>query len=172
MPQHASVHFITGGQRSGKSSFAHNQAEKLSPHPYYLATARVWDADFKSRIDRHKSDRGSHWTTIEEEINLDTLDLTEKVVVIDCITLWLTNLFHDASYDVDAALNQGKKIWDQLLLHECTLLVVSNEIGMSIHAEHESARKFTDLQGWMNQYIAHRSQNVSLIVSGIELKVK
>ncbi|MGL1901087.1 MAG: bifunctional adenosylcobinamide kinase/adenosylcobinamide-phosphate guanylyltransferase [Fibrobacterales bacterium] len=172
MMTHATVHFITGGQRSGKSSFAHAQAETLSSAPHYLATARLWDDDFKDRVKRHKSDRGSHWTTIEEEINLDTLELTGKVVVVDCITLWLTNLFHDASYTVDTALTQGKNIWDRLLQQKCTLLVVSNEIGMSIHAEHESARKFTDLQGWMNQYIAHRAQKVSLIVSGIELKVK
>lgn len=168
----AIVHFITGGQRSGKSSFAQHLALELSDNPIYLATSRVWDEDFNNRIQRHKDDRGPQWENIEEEKQLDKLVLKEKIVVLDCITLWLTNIFHDNNYDIEKSLVQAKEIWDNLIKQNCTLLVVSNEIGMGLHAETEVGRKFTDLQGWMNQHIAEKANEVSFMVSGLPLKIK
>lgn len=168
----ATVHFITGGQRSGKSSYAQTQALNLTPTPTYLATSRIWDDDFNNRIQRHKHDRGEQWENLEVEVDLHKTKLQNKTVVLDCITLWLTNIFHDHNYDIDLTLKKAKSIWNELIQQDCTLLVVSNEIGMSLHAETEVGRKFTDLQGWMNQYIAKLADEVTLMVSGIPMKIK
>jgi adenosylcobinamide kinase/adenosylcobinamide-phosphate guanylyltransferase len=164
--------FITGGQRSGKSSYAQKVAEEKSDNPIYLATARVWDDDFKKRIERHQSDRGDKWHTIEEEKNIGKLKLDKKTVLLDCITLWLTNIFHDNEYDIEKSLNEAKKEWDGFIENDFELIVVSNELGMGVHAENESSRKFADLQGWMNQYIASSADKVFLMISGIPMKVK
>jgi len=166
------ITFITGGARSGKSSFAQRLAEENSANPVYLATARVWDDDFKNRIKRHQSDRGNQWTTIEEEVNISKLNLNGKTVLMDCITLWLTNIFHDNDYDIEKSFAFATSEWEDFLKNDFTLYVVSNEIGMGIHADTEVGRKFIDLQGWMNQFIAARSTNVYFLVSGISMKIK
>lgn len=166
------ITFITGGQRSGKSSYAQQLAETASKHPIYLATARHWDDDFNRRIQRHQADRGGQWTTIEEEKHLGSLALENKTVLLDCITLWLTNIFHDNSYDVEVTLKVAQNEWDLFAKKNNQLFVVSNELGMSLHAQDEASRKFTDLQGWMNQYIAKRSERVILMIAGLPLIVK
>jgi adenosylcobinamide kinase/adenosylcobinamide-phosphate guanylyltransferase len=169
----AHIHFITGGQRSGKSSFSERVALKTSDHPVYVATSRVWDEDFQKRIDRHQLDRSDAWVNIEEEKYISTLDIPAgSAVLVDCITLWLTNFFTDHEYDVDAAMAEAKAEWDRFIQKDISLFVVSNEVGMSLHAETEVGRKFVDLQGWMNQYIAKGADKVSLMVSGIELVIK
>ena len=94
------------------------------------------------------------------------------MVVLDCITLWLTNYFTDNHFDMDKSLEQAKKEWDKFIENDFTLIVISNEIGMSLHADTEAGRKFTDLQGWMNQYIAKFADEVIFMVSGIPMKVK
>ena len=82
---------ITGGQRSGKSKEAEALALRLSPNPVYVATAHIWDEEFKERVRRHQARRGPQWTNIEEEMALSRHDLTGRVIVIDCVTLWLTS---------------------------------------------------------------------------------
>jgi len=164
--------FITGGARSGKSRHAQELALQQSDNPVYVATARQFDDEFRQRVRRHQQDRDHRWTSLEEEKNLSRLDLTGRVVVIDCITLWLTNFFIDLRYDVDACLEACRKEIDALCRQDAQLLIVSNEIGMGVHAETEIGRKFTDLQGWMNQYIASKAGTVLLMVSGIPLIVK
>ena len=94
------------------------------------------------------------------------------MVVIDCITLWLTNFFIDLQYDVAACLKACRKEIDALCLQDARLLIVSNEIGMGVHAGTEMGRKFTDLQGWMHQYIAAKAGTVLLMLSGIPLTIK
>lgn len=168
----AKVIFITGGQRSGKSSFAMQKALELTEQPVYIATSRIWDDDFKNRVDRHKRDRTENWINIEEEKNISKHDLKGKTVVLDCITLWLTNFFSDNNFDVDKSLEEAKKEWDKFIDQDFTVFVISNEIGMGVHAETEGARKFTDLQGWMNQFIAKQADEVLLMVSGLPIKVK
>lgn len=164
--------FITGGQRSGKSSFAQELAEDMSDAPIYLATARIWDKDFEDRIKRHQSDRGDCWQTIEEEKELSKLNMEGKTVLLDCVTLWLTNIYHDFNYDIDQSLEYAKNEWGQFIAQDFVLIVVSNELGMGVHPESEAARKFADLQGWMNQFIAKTADDVYLMVSGIPMKVK
>lgn len=164
--------YITGGQRSGKSSFAQATALHLSDYPVYLATAHIWDDDFKDRVQRHKNDRGNEWETIEEEINISRHLLNGRIVLLDCITLWLTNIYCQKNYDLDATLTAAQKEWHRFIQQDFTLLVVSNELGMGIHAENEASRKFADLQGWMNQQIASDADEAYLMVSGIPVKIK
>lgn len=166
------IYYITGGQRSGKSSFGQKLALSLSDNPVYLATARHWDGDFEKRIERHQADRDERWENIEEEKALSTYDFTGKTVLVDCVTLWLTNFFVDTKNDMEACLSQAKKEFEQLSRQRANLIFVSNEIGMGTHAHTEVARKFTDLQGWMNQHIAQRADQAWLMVSGIPIKLK
>lgn len=163
---------ITGGQRSGKSSYAQRLALQMAQNPVYLATSRVWDDDHRQRILRHQIDRDERWTNIEEEKNLSKHDFGNRVVLVDCVTLWLTNFFFDNQSDVDKSLDEAKAEFDLLAGQRGTFIMVTNEIGLGGHGENELQRKFTDLQGWMNQFIAARSQEVYLMVAGIPLKVK
>jgi adenosylcobinamide kinase/adenosylcobinamide-phosphate guanylyltransferase len=163
---------ITGGQRSGKSTKAEELALQLSDNPVYLATAHIWDEEFSIRVQKHKERRGPQWTNIEEEINLSKHDVTGRVVVIDCITLWLTNIFYQADSEVDKSLEAAKKEFDAFTQHDATYIFVTNEIGLGGVSTNQLQRKFTDLQGWMNQYIAQKADEVILMVSGIPVKVK
>jgi adenosylcobinamide kinase / adenosylcobinamide-phosphate guanylyltransferase len=164
--------FITGGARSGKSRYAQELALQLSSSPVYMATARQWDGEFQQRIQRHKNDRDERWTSIEEEKYISRSDLSNKVAVIDCVTLWLTNFFIDNKYDIDQCLAECKQEIGRLQQQAGTFIIISNEIGMGVHAETEIGRKFTDLQGWMNQHIAALADKVVFMVSGIAMEIK
>lgn len=166
------VYFITGGQRSGKSSYAQKRALTLSDNPVYLATSRLWDDDHKARIERHKSDRDSRWENVEEEKMVGELALQGKTVLMDCVTLWLTNFFMDNEQDIEQCLTEAKEQIRALIANTENLIIVSNELGMSMHAETAGGRNFTDLQGWMNQDIASISDEVNLMISGIPVKIK
>ena len=162
---------ITGGQRSGKSTQAERLALGLSDTPVYVATAHIWDEEFRERVRRHQERRGPQWTNIEEERYLSHHDLTGRVAVIDRVTLWLTNFFFD-SQDVDQTLEMAKQEFDRFTAHDATYIFVTNEIGSGGTSESAVQRKFTDLEGWMNQYIAARADEVYLMVSGIAVKIK
>ena len=166
------IYFITGGARSGKSSYAQKLALQLSNEPIYIATSRVWDEDHKKRIDKHQEDRDSRFTLFEEEKYISQLKIEKKTAVIDCITLWLVNFLSDNKYDFKKTLDETKTELKKIFQKDCSLIIVSNEIGMGVHAESETARKFTDLQGWVNQYIVENAEEVFLMVSGIPLKIK
>lgn len=165
------VILITGGQRSGKSRQAEQLALSLSPTPVYVATAHVWDEEFRERVKIHQARRGPQWTNIEEERYLSRHDLTGRVAVIDCVTLWLTNFFFD-SHNVDTALDMAKREFDHFTAHDATFIFVTNEIGSGGTSVDAVQRHFTDLEGWMNQYIASRADEVILMVSGIPVKIK
>jgi len=166
------IYFITGGERSGKSRHAQELALKLSSSPVYMATARKWDEDFQKRIKRHQSERDKRWTNIEEEKHISKLELKNKVVVIDCITLWLANFFADTKHQVEESLSLAKTEFDKMKSMDGTFIFISNEIGMGVHAETETGRKFVELHGWMNQHIAKHADEVILMVSGIPIKIK
>lgn len=166
------MYLILGGVRSGKSKYAMQLATQLSPNPVYVATARVWDDDFKKRVERHQADRDAQWVTREEHKYLSKLELNGKVAVIDCVTLWLTNFFVDADGDVEKTLPALQTEFDELSKQNATLIFVSNEVGMSIHNPTELGRTFADAQGWMNQYIAARASKVVLMVAGIPIPIK
>ena len=162
---------ITGGQRSGKSAQAEELALSLSGEPVYLATAHIWDEEFRERVRRHQQRRGPQWTNIEEERWLSRHDVTGRVVVIDCVTLWLTNFFTETS-DVQQTLETAKKEFDRFTLQDATFIFVTNEIGSGGVSSNALQRRFTDLEGWMNQYIAAKADEVILMVSGINVKIK
>jgi len=167
------IYLITGGERSGKSSYAQNLALQLSDAPIYVATARKWDDDFQDRITRHQQERDERWTNIEKEKHLSEIDFSGKVALIDCVTLWLTNFFVDTNNDVELSLEEAKKEFISIANQEnATLIIVTNEIGMGVHAETHIGRKFTELQGWMNQFLASKADEVVLMVSGIPVKIK
>lgn len=162
---------ITGGQRSGKSRKAETMALAMSQNPLYMATAHVWDDEFLNRVKIHQKRRGLQWSNIEEEKWLGNHDVRGRVVVIDCITLWLTNLFFETQ-DVEKTLQTAKAEFDRFTNQDATFIFVTNEIGLGGVSENKIQRQFTDLQGWMNQYVAERADEVILMVSGIPLKVK
>ncbi len=169
----AFIHFITGGQRSGKSSYAQKLAKNISDKPVYLATAKIWDDDFRERVARHQAERGNEWTNLEIPEKISEADIDKRAVVLDCITLWLTNIyFANKNLSLDEILNIAKAEFDKLSAKDATLFIISNEIGMGGHAENALARKFADLQGWVNQYIAQKADKVSLMVSGIAVEIK
>jgi adenosylcobinamide kinase/adenosylcobinamide-phosphate guanylyltransferase len=167
------IYLITGGERSGKSGYAQELALQLTNTPMYVATARKWDEDFQNRIDRHQQERDERWTNIEKEKHLSEIDFSGKVALIDCVTLWLTNFFVDTKNDVALSLEEAKaeflKIANQ---PDATLIIVTNEIGMGLHADTHVGRKFTELQGWMNQFLAKNADTVVLMVSGIPVTIK
>jgi adenosylcobinamide kinase/adenosylcobinamide-phosphate guanylyltransferase len=164
--------FITGGARSGKSRYAQELALQYSDHPVYVATARIWDEEFRQRIDRHRQDRDERWTSMEEEKQLSRLPLDGRVAVIDCVTLWITNFFTDMHADIDTCLAACCREIDALAMKDATLIIISNEIGMGLHADTPAGRQFTDLQGWVNQYIAAKADQAIFMVSGIPLILK
>ena len=168
------IYLITGGERSGKSTYAQNLALQLSDSPIYVATARKWDSDFQNRIDRHQQERDDRWTNIEKEKYLSEIDFSGKTALIDCVTLWLTNFFVDHKNDVSLSLEEAKKEFLSIANNQenTTLIIVTNEIGMGVHAATEIGRKFTELQGWMNQFLASNADEVVLMVSGIPVKIK
>lgn len=166
------IFFITGGARSGKSRYAQNLAVSLTGNPVYVATAKDWGGDFTDRIKRHQNDRGPEWTNYETQKYVSALPIKNKVVVIDCVTLWLTNFFIEYKNDIELSLQAFKNEIDALCEIDGTFIIVSNEIGMGVHAESEIGRKFTDLQGWANQYAASKAEKVVLMVSGIPVNIK
>ena len=163
---------ITGGARSGKSSYAEKLALSLSPNPVYMATARVWDEEFRQRVIRHQEARGPEWTNLEEEKELSRHDVSGRVVLIDCVTLWCTNFFFDLQGHVDSSLKAVKEEFNRFTAQDATFIFVTNEIGLGGTSENELQRKFTDLQGWMNQYIAAQADEVIMMLCGIPLKIK
>ena len=176
----ARIILVTGGQRSGKSTYAERLALDLSERPVYVATAHVWDEEFLRRILAHQQRRGPQWENIEEERCISGCPIAGRVALIDCLTLWATNLFYDAQQTQEAAegtpvertLTVVRAELDRLASMEGTFILVTNELGSGGVSTNDVQRQFTDLQGWMNQYAAALADEVVLMVSGIPVKIK
>lgn len=168
------IHLITGGERSGKSAYAQQLALEQTDSPVYLATARRRPDDdgWTERLTRHQQSRDARWHTVEEPLHLHRVIPPHRVVVVDCVTLWISNWLAEQAYDKDAALVAAQREFDQLATSESELLIVTNEVGMGLHASTAVGRDFVELQGWMNQYIAQRAERVTFLVSGIPLPIK
>ena len=162
---------ITGGQRSGKSTYAEQLALSLSPRPMYIATAHVWDDEFRQRVIKHQERRGPEWDNIEEERQLSKIDVEGRTVLIDCLTLWATNYFFDTR-DTDTALQMLRNEFDRFTRQDATFIFVTNEIGLGGVSPDAVQRHFTDLLGWLNQHVAARADEVIMMVSGIAVKIK
>ncbi|MEM9340314.1 MAG: bifunctional adenosylcobinamide kinase/adenosylcobinamide-phosphate guanylyltransferase [Bacteroidota bacterium] len=171
MPE-ASIHFITGGQRSGKSEYAERLALEQSTNPVYLATSKVWDEEYGKRIEVHQQRRSTNWETVEEEIELSQHDFSQRVVLLECITLWLTNIYTQQAFEQEASFAAACEEWDKLTRQHTSLIVVSNEIGLGTVPMDKGTRAFVDLQGKMNQRIANDASRVTFVVSGIPWQIK
>lgn len=169
---------ITGGQRSGKSCYAEQLALSLSPNPVYMATAHIWDEDFRERVRKHQERRGPEWTNIEEEKELSRHNVEGKVVLIDCCTLWATNFFfneyenENENVDVSKVLARITAEFDRFTSQDATFIFVTNEIGLGGISANAVQRRFTDLLGSVNQYVASRADKVILMISGIAVNIK
>jgi adenosylcobinamide kinase / adenosylcobinamide-phosphate guanylyltransferase len=165
---------ITGGARSGKSSFALREASKIPGAKAYIATAEGFDDEMRDRIETHKKQRAKDWDTFEEPARIVEVikEMNGKYssIIIDCLTLWLSNIM---SVNTDV-LDEIEKL--ALALRDASSLsyiyVVTNEVGMGIVPDNELARRFRDMAGLLNQRVAEYADEVYLLVSGIPLKVK
>ncbi len=169
----ARIIMVTGGQRSGKSVFAENLALQLSDHPTYLATARVMDKEMENRVAIHKERRKNAWRNIEAPLYADAISFKEKeVVLIDCLTLWATNWFFEKNEDVKSAALALKEQIGSMHKKDATFIIVTNEVGLGGVSANSIQRKFADLQGDVNQYVASIAEEVYLTISGIPVKIK
>ena len=180
------IHLVTGGARSGKSSFAEQQVlsmVKEDKSPIYLATAQAFDEEMRQRIALHQTDRASqNWQLIECPLALaDALASIpdDHAVLIDCLTLWLNNLLlaldELPSEQQHAFLvNKRENLVKALTKHQDRLdiVIVTNEVGSGIVPIGELSRIFVDHAGWLNQAIAKMASKVSLVVSGIPVAIK
>ena len=163
---------ITGGARSGKSTYAERLALSLSTNPVYMATARVTDREFAQRVRIHQERRGKEWTNIEEDRELSRHDVGGRTVLIDCVTMWCSNFFFDHDGQIQPTLEAVEREFDRFTAQDATFIFVTNEIGMGGTSANDLQRHFTDLLGWVNQYVAARADEVVLMVSGIPVRVK
>ena len=164
-----SVVLVLGGARSGKSRFA----ESLAHQPaHYIATAQAFDDEMRERIAAHKVQRGAKWATLEEPLDLvaalQKLDVSENFILVDCLTLWLSNLVL-AERDCDAEI---QKLVAHLESTKSRIVIVSNEVGLGIVPDNKLARRFRDVQGIANQRVAEVALNVVFMVAGLSVKVK
>ncbi len=180
--------FAIGGTRSGKSSFALKEASKIKGEKAYIATSEALDDEMRERIARHKKDRGDDWDTFEEPKNILKVlsNVTERysVVVLDCLTLWLSNVIIGTRNSESGTRNVEERIHDLIdSLQKAKkssrnpepgtrFFIVSNEVGMGIVPENEMARKFRDLAGFLNQQVAEIADEVYLVTAGIPIKIK
>jgi adenosylcobinamide kinase/adenosylcobinamide-phosphate guanylyltransferase len=170
------VILVTGGARSGKSRFAERLAEGHDPLRGYLATGQAGDAEMAERIARHRARRGSDWQTVEEPLELADAVLANDgrfgVLLIDCITLWLSNLLFMGEGGAAGALERVAAFTEIFPTLRTPLIMVTNEVGMGIVPEHPLARSFRDLAGEANELIAARADEVYVTISGLPLKLK
>lgn len=164
---------ITGGQRSGKSLFAENLALSRSDRPCYLATARVYDEEFRKRVDVHKARRGDRWVNFEIPLRVSEAGIGEEdVVLLDCLTLLATNWFFECGEDVKSTVNSVTAELDALFSRMADVIIVTNEIGLGGVSPNALQRRFADVQGAVNQWVSERASEVYLVVSGIPVKIK
>jgi len=168
------ITFILGGARSGKSAFALKEASKTSGNKAYIATAEALDEEMQQRIENHKRQRSKDWITYEEPLRIaeviKKIESTCSAIVIDCLTLWLSNVMHgnpDIGYEIENLVDTLHTARNASCIY-----IVSNEVGMGIVPENEVARKFRDMAGILNQKVAEVSDEVYMVVAGIALKIK
>jgi adenosylcobinamide kinase/adenosylcobinamide-phosphate guanylyltransferase len=171
----ANVTFITGGARSGKSRLAEQLARGYGAPLGYLATAAAGDAEMAARIARHQARRGREWQTLEEPCDLLGVlrghDGWFRAVLVDCITLWLTNLLLRYE-DAGRALAEVRELAAAFKGLATPLILVSNEVGMGIVPDNGLARSFRDLAGEANELLAAAADEVYVTFSGLPLKLK
>lgn len=163
--------FVLGGARSGKSRYALGLAMQETPPWVYIATAQGLDDEMRARIAAHRAERGANWRTIEAPLELARAiadAFREAPVVIDCLTLWLSNLML-GGHDIDAAT---RAVLDALAARTAVTIAVANEVGLGIVPETPLGRAFRDKAGALNQRLAASAARVTLMVAGVPIQVK
>lgn len=162
------VTFVLGGARSGKSARA--LAIATTPPRRFLATAEALDSEMAERIQRHVLERGSDWTTIEEPVEISPIvaEAEGGCLVLDCLTLWLSNLMHH-DREIEPEFD---RLLAALVESRAHVVLVSNEVGLAIAPENALARRFRDLQGRLNQQVAAAADHVEFIAAGLPLVLK
>jgi adenosylcobinamide kinase/adenosylcobinamide-phosphate guanylyltransferase len=177
----AKIILITGGGRSGKSAFAQKTAEALPGPRAYVATCPGIDPEMEERIRKHReARRGKGWETIEETVDLAGIIRRAegfRVLLVDCLTLWINNLLYEAEkrgevFNEEDAVDRCRELIDACRAFGGTVIFVTNELGMGIVPDNETARRFRDIAGRCNQEIAAAADMVTLVVSGIPLNLK
>jgi len=171
--------FITGGARSGKSRFAEQLAVTYGAPLGYLATAQLLDDEMGQRIQKHQLRRGDGWQTVEEPLQLAqtlaAIDGRFKVILLDCLTLWLSNLLLQEELSdgtEERIVEEMRQLAATLKSMTTPVIIVSNEVGMGIVPENRLARIFRDIAGRANQIIAATADEAWLVASGIPLRLK
>lgn len=164
---------VGGGSRSGKSSFALELARKRGTRRAFVATAEALDDEMRERIACHRSEREHSFTTIEEPLDLARM-LTENealfdVILIDCLTLWVSNLMMRDEPDIEA---RGAELARVAAASSAQCILVTNEVGCGLVPENAMARRFRDLAGRLNQQAARSASEVYLLAFGIESRLK
>ena len=164
--------FVLGGARSGKSRYAQARAEAAGANPVFVATAEAFDDEMRERIARHRADRDMRWTTVEAPRELpaaiDAVNGEGAVVLVDCLTLWVSNLL---LADANIA-RAGQQLCDAIGRFEGTLILVANEVGLGIVPDNALARAFRDAAGLLNQSVAAAAAEVVLLTAGLPLTLK
>lgn len=165
--------FVLGGARSGKSRFAETLAQNSGLERHYIATGRAWDDEMRARIAKHREDRGPLWTTHEQPLaltsTLKSIDAPGRVVLVDCLTLWLTNLMMEEGCDIAAETAALAALLPRL---SASIILVSNEVGLGIVPDNKMAREFRDHTGRLHQLIAAEVADVYFVAAGLPLKMK
>jgi adenosylcobinamide kinase/adenosylcobinamide-phosphate guanylyltransferase len=168
----SSTMLVLGGARSGKSTFAEKHVLESGLSPYYIATSQAWDDEMRARINTHKERRSSIWTNIEAPDDLETAltaaDDESHIILVDCLTLWVTNLMM-AKADIAA---RSESLCAVLQDMKAPVVLVSNEVGLGIVPENDMARAFRDHAGRLHQEIAAMADEVYFIAAGLPLKMK
>lgn len=179
---------VTGGARSGKSTFAEGKAKEFGKNVLYVATSKAIDDEMKQRIVKHRAQRPADWETFEEYKNLDVslVDIIQDkdAVLLDCITIMITNLMLDECYDWDnltrdkveeienSVEHQIERLISLSKMSEVPFILVTNEVGLGVVPPSSIGRDFRDIAGRMNQLLAKVADEVYFCVSGIPMRIK
>lgn len=172
------IQLVIGGVRSGKSRYAQNQAFDSAKEVFYIATAEALDDEMKRRIHHHQQDRPSHWHTVEEPLELaktiNQYSHPNHFILVDCLTLWLSNILFDKQGGVQSELFQSETdaLFDLLNGFNHHVLFVSNEVGTGVIGADAMTRRFIDEAGFLNQKIAQLSDQVVFITAGLVQTLK
>ncbi|AZI37776.1 adenosylcobinamide kinase/adenosylcobinamide phosphate guanylyltransferase [Caenibius tardaugens NBRC 16725] len=163
---------VLGGARSGKSHYAQHRAEALPGALVYLATAQAFDEEMRERIALHRGERGPRWSTVEAPLELakaiSAFSWPDTVVLVDCLTLWASNLLL-AEQDVEAAT---QALIRAVAMAGGPVILVANEVGLGIVPDNALARRFRDIAGRMNQALAQAADGVVFVAAGLPLALK
>ena len=190
------ITFVIGGCRSGKSSFALNQANNIQAGKekekikIFIATSVPRDLEMEKRVKKHQNERGDDWYTIEEPVNIyeaiDQYSKKARVILVDCLTLWVSNLLFDSFQKIeDGKMKNNSNTSDQAQIDkavtllenslescQCPVFLVSNEVGTGIVPENKIARQFRDFAGFVNQRMAKIADTVVMTIAGIDVQIK